>query len=45
MTVAMAIGTHNLSAIPIIILAVLIIGVAIYLIRQRRKRPPDGHGR
>jgi hypothetical protein len=38
----MTIGTHNLSAVPIII-AVIIIGVAIYCIRQRRRKPPKGH--
>jgi len=35
MTIAMTIGTHNLSVVPI--LAVIIIGVAIYFIRQRRR--------
>jgi hypothetical protein len=38
----MTIGTHNLSAVPIII-AVIIIGVAIYCIGQRRRKPPKGH--
>lgn len=41
MTIAMTIGTHNLSAVPVI-LAVIIIGVAIYLIMQRRRKPPNG---
>ena len=41
MTIAMAIGTHNLSAVPII-LAVIIIGVAIFIM-QRRRKPPNGH--
>ena len=41
MTVAMAIGTHNLSVAPIII-AVIIIGVAVYFIRQRRRNNPNG---
>ncbi len=44
MTVAMTIGSHNLSAVPVI-LVVLIIGIAIYVIRQRRSRPPGGHDR
>ena len=42
MTIAMSTGTHNLSAVPIIILALIIIGVAIYLIRKRRSNPPNG---
>jgi hypothetical protein len=42
MTIAMTIGTHNLSVVPII-LAVIIIGVAIYLIWQRRRNQPNGH--
>jgi hypothetical protein len=42
MTIAMTIGTHNLSVVPII-LAVIIIGVAIYFIRQRRRNQPNGH--
>ena len=42
MTIAMAIGTHNLSVVPII-LAVIVIGVAIYFIMQRRRNPPNGH--
>jgi hypothetical protein len=42
MTIAMNIGTHNLSAVPVI-LAVIIIGVAIYFIMQRRRKPPTGH--
>ena len=41
MTIAMLIGTHNLSAVPII-LAVIIIGVAIFIM-QRRRKPPNGH--
>lgn len=45
MTIAMAIGTHNLSAAPIIILAVVIIGVVIYFITKHRKNPPNGHAR
>jgi cytochrome c-type biogenesis protein CcmH/NrfF len=44
MTVAMTIGTHNLSAVPVI-LVVLIIGVAIYVIKRRRTRPPNGRDR
>jgi LPXTG-motif cell wall-anchored protein len=43
MTTAMSIGTHNLSAVPIVILALLIVGAAIYLIRQRRKNQSNGH--
>ena len=43
MTIAMAIGTHNLSVVPII-LAVIIIGVAIFFIMRRRRKPPNGHG-
>lgn len=38
----MTIGTHNLSVVPIII-TVIIIGVAIYFITQRRRKPPNGH--
>lgn len=45
MTIAMAIGTHNLSAALIIILAVVIIGVVIYFITKHRKNPPNGHAR
>ena len=44
MTIAMAIGTHNLSVVPIV-LVVIIIGVAIYFMRQRRRKRPDGHDR
>ena len=40
----MTIGTHNLSAVPIII-AVIIIGVAIYFIMQRRRNSQNGHDR
>jgi hypothetical protein len=40
----MAMGTHNLSAVPII-LAVIIIGVAIYFIVQRSRNRPNGPGR
>jgi preprotein translocase subunit YajC len=45
MTIAIEAGTHNISAAPVI-LAVIIIGVAIYFIMRRRSRrnPPDGHG-
>ncbi len=42
MTIAMSTGTHNLSAVPIIIIALIIIGVAIYLIRKRRSNRPNG---
>ena len=38
----MAIGTHNLSVVPII-LAVIIIGVAISFLARRRRKPPNGH--
>lgn len=43
MTIAMTIGTHNLSVVPII-LAVIIIGVALYFIVRRSRKPPNGHG-
>jgi LPXTG-motif cell wall-anchored protein len=43
MTTAMSTGTHNLSAVPIVILALIIVGAAIYFIRQRRKNPSNGH--
>ena len=36
MTIAMAIGTHNLSAAPVI-LAVIIIGAIVYVLRKRRR--------
>jgi hypothetical protein len=42
MTIAMAVGTHNLSVAPII-LAVIIIGVAIFFAMRRRRKPPNGH--
>ncbi len=42
MTIAMAIGPHNLSAVPVII-AVIIICVASYLIMRRLRKPPNGH--
>jgi hypothetical protein len=42
MTIAMTIGTHNLSVVPLI-LAVTIIGVAISLIMRRSRKPPNGH--
>jgi hypothetical protein len=42
MTIAMSIGAHNLSAVPFIILALIIIGVAIYFIKKRRSNPPGG---
>jgi LPXTG-motif cell wall-anchored protein len=35
-TSAISTGTHNLSAVPIIILALIIIGVVVYLLRKRR---------
>jgi hypothetical protein len=41
MTVAMAIGKHNLSVAPIII-ALIIIGVAVYFIWKRRSDRPNG---
>jgi hypothetical protein len=41
MTIAMAIGTHNLSAVPII-LVVIIIAIAGYF-RWRRRSQPNGH--
>ena len=44
MTIATAVGAHNPSALPVI-LAVIIIGVAIYVIVRRRRKPPDGHGK
>jgi hypothetical protein len=44
MTIAIAVGAHNISAVPLI-LAVIIIGVAIYFIMRRRRNPPDGHGK
>jgi hypothetical protein len=38
----MTIGTHNLTAVPVI-LAVIIIGVAVYLYaRRQRGRKPTG---
>ena len=40
MTIAMAIGTHNLSAVPII-LAVIIIGIAVYFMWRRRRKQPQ----
>lgn len=42
MTIAMAIGTHNLSAVPII-LAVIIIGIVGYFMWQRTRKQPNGH--
>ncbi len=44
MILAIAIGTHNLSAVPVI-LAVVVIGVAVYVIRQRRRNQPNGRDR
>jgi hypothetical protein len=44
MTVAIAIGKHNLSVAPIII-ALIIIGVAIYFIWKRRSGRPNGGGK
>jgi LPXTG-motif cell wall-anchored protein len=41
MTTAMSTGPHNLSAVAIIILA-LIIGVVIYFTSKRRSNPPNG---
>ena len=41
MTIAIAIGTHNLSAVPIL-LAVIIVGVVGYFIWQRRRNQPNG---
>ena len=35
------IGPHNLNAVPII-LALIVIGTVIYVIRRRRRNPPDG---
>jgi preprotein translocase subunit YajC len=42
MTIAATIGTHNISAVPVIV-AVIIIGVAIYFIMRRRRKSPGGH--
>jgi preprotein translocase subunit YajC len=42
MEIAMEAGKHNISALPII-LAVIIIGVAIYFLVQRRRKTPNGH--
>jgi preprotein translocase subunit YajC len=42
MPIAMTIGTHNLSAVPVI-LAVIIIGVAIFFMMQRSRKPPKDH--
>jgi hypothetical protein len=36
-------GGSNIGPALPIILALVIIGVAVYLIRQRRRRPPNGH--
>lgn len=44
MTIAMTIGTHNISVFPVI-LALIIIGVTIYFTWQRRRNPPNGHGK
>lgn len=44
MTLAIAIGTHNLTAVPVI-LAAVIIGVAVYVIRRRRRNQPNGRDR
>ncbi len=44
MTIAISIGTHNVSVLPII-LAVIVIGVAIYVIRRRRRNPRSGQDR
>ena len=43
MTIAMAVGTHNLSVAPII-LAVIIIGVVAFFAMRGRRKPPNGHG-
>ena len=37
-------GSNIGPALPIV-LALAVIGVAVYLIRQRGRRPPDGQGR
>ena len=42
MTIARAIGSRNLSAVPVII-AVIIICVASYFIMRRLRKPPSGH--
>jgi hypothetical protein len=44
MTLAIAIGTHNISAVPVI-LAVVVIGAAVYFFWQRRRNQPKGHDR
>jgi hypothetical protein len=44
MTIAMAIGTHNLSAAPVI-LAVIIIGAIVYVLWKRRRARPKGPGK
>jgi hypothetical protein len=41
MSIALAIGAHNLSVAPVIV-AVIIIGVAIYFMLQRRRNRPNG---
>jgi preprotein translocase subunit YajC len=44
MTLAIAIGTHNLSAVPII-LAVVVIGAAVYFFWRRSRNQRSGHDR
>jgi hypothetical protein len=41
MEIAIAIGKHNLSAVPVI-LAAVIIGAVIYFIWRRRRNQSDG---
>lgn len=36
-----SVGSNIGPALPII-LAVVVVGVAVYLVRQRRRRPPNG---
>ncbi len=40
--VAIAIGKHNLTAVPLIVILILIC-VAVYFVWQRRRNQRDGH--
>lgn len=45
MTIAISVGAHNLSAFPVILAVIIIIGALLYFTMWSRRKPPGDRDR